>query len=160
MDSELAIAYERLVGRVKDVVLSNAPLGWEEVVLTERFLYRVSEEVVMAKSVSGEVVNFSISHECDLDEIFDELRAMMYERGKGAWFTVEFRLSRSGRFSIDYDFDNEPEWAAPVVPESYVEDLERFPREPENIPAWLQEKLDAVESSRREHRRWELRGGG
>ncbi|MFD0692101.1 hypothetical protein [Actinomadura fibrosa] len=72
---------------------------------------------------------------------------------------AEFRLSKLGVFSIDYGFDNEPEWAVPVVPESYVEDLEQFPKDSEKIPVWFQEKLDAVEASRREYRRWKLQGG-
>ncbi|MBT2209450.1 MULTISPECIES: antitoxin YezG family protein [Actinomadura] len=72
----------------------------------------------------------------------DELRRVMYRRGKGAWFTARLEVERSGRFSAEFDYDGEPEFTPPLTPSAYALDLDRFPRAEEHIPGWLRAKLD------------------
>ncbi|NHC12931.1 hypothetical protein G9H71_03965 [Motilibacter sp. E257] len=65
----------------------------------------------------------------------------MYQQGKGAWYTARVGVTPDGRLSIDLDYDHEPQWRFDVVPETYVEDLEMFPRDEESLPGWLKEKV-------------------
>lgn len=74
----------------------------------------------------------------------DELRRVMYRRGKGAWFTARLQVERSGRFSAEFDYDGEPDFTPPLTPSAYAQDLDRFPRTDEHIPDWLRKKLREV----------------
>ncbi|MGL4338831.1 MAG: hypothetical protein ACRCSP_00190 [Rhodoglobus sp.] len=70
-----------------------------------------------------------------------ELREVMYRPGTGTWFTFTLTVTPQGGVDAQFNYDDEPEWDLPQEPVLYVEDLERFPRDGEHIPAWLQEKL-------------------
>ncbi|XVQ12476.1 immunity protein YezG family protein [Spirillospora sp. CA-255316] len=131
----------QLFNQIGRILVADAPSGWQEILLTERYLFRRSEEVALATLKDGRVKGFTPGDGFELIDLFTALRKITYQPGKGAWFTAKFKLTIDGKFSIDYDYDNEPEWDVPIVPETYAEDLERFPRAPEYIPEWLQEKL-------------------
>ncbi|MGI4895826.1 MAG: hypothetical protein ACRYF3_12010 [Janthinobacterium lividum] len=77
----------------------------------------------------------------DLDEAFWELRQALYQEGRGAWYSAKAVVTRDGGIIIDLDYDNEPQWHRPVVPLTYVRDLEMFPRDLEHQPEWLREKI-------------------
>lgn len=77
----------------------------------------------------------------------DELRRVMYRRGKGAWFTARLQVERSGRFSAEFDYDGEPDFNPPLTPSAYALDLDRFPRTEEHIPDWLRDKLRAPDGA-------------
>jgi hypothetical protein len=66
----------------------------------------------------------------------------MYEPGVGTWFTMTYELHSDGRFQAAFDYDTKP--ACAFIPEAYASELARFPRDPEHIPAWLQDQLDRV----------------
>ena len=70
-----------------------------------------------------------------------QLRKLMYRPGYGTWFSMEMRLDNRGHVETHYNYDEEAEWSFPLDDESYVEDQQRFPRDPEHIPAWLAPKL-------------------
>jgi hypothetical protein len=73
--------------------------------------------------------------------IFDELRREKHEpTGLGTWFTAEFWLERN-RFQAQYDHDFEPAWETVPPPKVFADELERFPRDEENIPPWLADRI-------------------
>ncbi|MBO2446566.1 hypothetical protein J4573_05655 [Actinomadura barringtoniae] len=118
---------------------SAAPAGWERL----GFEFRAT---IGIDSASLEVVNADGSARTALPPgqavgKMDELRRVMYQRGKGAWFTARLEVERSGRFSAEFDYDGEPEFTPPLTPSAYALDLERFPRSDEHIPSWLRAKL-------------------
>ena len=75
----------------------------------------------------------------------------MYSQGSGAWFSATFRVVRekSGEASANasFNYDEEPEWYFSVDPGQYAIDLEDFPRDEENIPDWLRERLSEAKKS-------------
>ena len=87
----------------------------------------------------------------ETDDLLDELREVMYSRGSGAWFSATFRVAReaSGETSANawFNYDEEPEWNFSVDPVQYAIDLEDFPRDEENIPDWLRERLSEAKKS-------------
>ena len=81
-----------------------------------------------------------------MDRNFDRrlitrLREAMYQPGLGTWFSAVLRVDRSGAVDGRFDYESEPEWDAPVDSIAYVTDFEKYPRDIENQPEWLQAKL-------------------
>jgi hypothetical protein len=95
-------------------------------------VYEMSDGAIQKKLVKG----------FDLHNAFAALRKAMYQPGKGTWFTAEFRLTREGHFSTDFDVDNEPNWRVPIGAAAYARDLRDFPRDKECIPDWLRAAVD------------------
>lgn len=68
-----------------------------------------------------------------------DLRANMYERGRGVWFSLKYHLIHPGRFEVRYGWQHEPDWTHRPPPEFFRRELERFPREDEHVPDWLRQ---------------------
>jgi len=75
----------------------------------------------------------------------DELRRVMYEPGKGAWFSARWTIACEGgetpTTNVAFNYDDEPVWRWPAHPGLYAIDLETFPRDEERVPGWLREKV-------------------
>lgn len=82
-----------------------------------------------------------ISSPVSIIEPCEKLRHGMYQEGKGTWFSMTYTITRPSSFTVDFNYDEPPKFQIPPTAELYAEDLERFPRDPEHIPDWLQEKL-------------------
>ncbi|WP_426310081.1 hypothetical protein [Cellulosimicrobium sp. E-16] len=74
-------------------------------------------------------------------EALAELRAVTASADLGAWFTISLTVRADGEVDASYDFDTEPYFVPPVEPKSFVRDLEQYPREVDQQPAWLRERL-------------------
>jgi hypothetical protein len=86
---------------------------------------------------SGRGISPSISGGGRVGMAWHRLREVMAEQpGRGAWFTTTVRVSTDGRYSFDFDYDNEPDWHIRPLDETYMADLEKYPRPPDQIPAW------------------------
>ncbi|UWX98028.1 DUF600 family protein [Arthrobacter zhaoxinii] len=77
----------------------------------------------------------------DTLDLIRELRKLMYRLSYGTWFSLTMKIDDQGHAETHYNYDEESDWSFPLDDESYVEDQQRFPREPEHIPAWLAPKL-------------------
>ncbi|MDH6284672.1 hypothetical protein [Prescottella agglutinans] len=65
------------------------------------------------------------------------LRNTMAERcSRGAWFSASVRVTTDGRYTFDFDYDNQPNWHIPPCDETYITDHEKFPRPDDHIPEW------------------------
>ena len=53
------------------------------------------------------------------------------------WYTAHVTIMSDGDVDLAFDYDREPEWSTRVVPATYLEDLEVFPRTEDNLPVWL-----------------------
>ncbi|MDE3719889.1 hypothetical protein PWG71_00695 [Nocardiopsis sp. N85] len=73
---------------------------------------------------------------------FRDLRAGMARPRAGTWYTVYYDLERPARYRVRYDHDNEPDFDEPRDNDSYLSDLEHFPRERAHMPDWLLERLE------------------
>ncbi|WP_433326208.1 hypothetical protein [Spirillospora sp. CA-294931] len=118
---------------------SAAPFGWER--LGFEFRATVGIDSVLFEVVDASGGMRTATPPGQAIGKMDELRRVMYRRGKGAWFTARLDIERSGRFSAEFDYDGEPEFTPPLTPSAYALDLERFPRSDENIPRWLRSML-------------------
>ncbi|WP_249352296.1 immunity protein YezG family protein [Nocardiopsis akebiae] len=75
-----------------------------------------------------------------VETLFDDLRSGMYKDGKGTWFSLEYVITRPGKFKVRYNYDEDPHILFPTA-WGFTNDLKYFPRDEENIPGWLHEKL-------------------
>ncbi|RFS85505.1 hypothetical protein D0T12_10765 [Actinomadura spongiicola] len=69
----------------------------------------------------------------------------MYTQGKGTWFTAEYVIVRPGRYSVNFDYDNEPNFGFEIDPLTYANEMKYFPRDEEYIPTWLSQKINEAE---------------
>jgi hypothetical protein len=83
----------------------------------------------------------------------DELRRVMYEPDKGAWFSGRWTIASGeggesgvtmGSPQVVFNYDDEHVWRWPAHPGLYAIDLEMFPRDTEHVPAWLRQKVNGA----------------
>jgi hypothetical protein len=84
----------------------------------------------------------------ELFTAWDRLRSVMALPDKGTWFTGRLRLEHSGRYSFDFEWDEEPVWptvvsaggvivsGSPVDRSALLEDLNRYERSSQYLPEW------------------------
>lgn len=131
---------DQIYQRIGGALVSVAPPGWTEIQAVYLEASTTSQFQSSAVLPDGEKVWLrGVPH--DVDYAFEELRKLLYQEGKGAWYTAHATVTSEGRISFDFDYDNEPAWATPVVPQTYVEDLALFPRDPDQQPQWLREQV-------------------
>jgi hypothetical protein len=77
----------------------------------------------------------------DAVDLTEELRQVMYQPGAGTWFSAVLVVNEDGSADTNFNYDDEPAWPDPVQPVWYVQDLRKFPRDPDAIPDWLRNRL-------------------
>jgi len=118
---------------------SIAPPGWSQIRYTVQTVGPTSIPHTVAQTADGEVVvNEWLPIEAD--DVLHSLRREMYRPGAGTWFTATITVRTDARLATDFDYDNEPEYG--FAPNSWVAESQKFPRTPQNTPAWLAAKVD------------------
>ncbi|MCG8920031.1 hypothetical protein L6E12_30095 [Actinokineospora sp. PR83] len=133
------IGQAELLREASGSLLSVAPTGWRELQFT--FHSTISVDTAMLLCATGDGEPVPLAPPMKALRLFAKLRGGMYTTGKGAWFTARMIVSSSGSHEVTYDYDSEPEFTPPLVPETFVEDFRHFPRAEENTPAWLRQKF-------------------
>jgi len=116
-----------------------APPGWRRLTLVFRATVGIDSASLEMVCMDGTVRRLvppgrAVRH-------MDELRAATYREDRGAWFTARLEVERSGRFNVEFDYENEPDFNPPLTASAYLLDLARFPRSEEHTPDWLKNKL-------------------
>ncbi|HEY7482975.1 MAG TPA: hypothetical protein VH912_00810 [Streptosporangiaceae bacterium] len=76
-----------------------------------------------------------------LFEMLARLREGMYRPGQGTWFGASLRFDYISRLNLEFNWTKEPSWEGAAPPsEAYREELELFPREPDAVPLWLEQR--------------------
>jgi hypothetical protein len=148
MSQEQPLTPELLEAALREAgsgVLAAAPDGWTEL----RFRLDATAELLSNKFEAtledGSTVHLSAPD--PPRKKLQELRARMYEQGKGTWFTARYVIVRPGRYSVDFDYDNEPDFGMPIDPLTYLNDLKYFPRDDEHVPDWLRQRVEEARAS-------------
>lgn len=84
---------------------------------------------------NGAEKSFSLTHEDDGQPerapitYALQLRQAMYDEtpDKGAWYTLNLTIGRDGKFKLDVDYDNKPNFNIEIEEERYVWDTEKYP---------------------------------
>ncbi|MFE3545209.1 hypothetical protein ACFXK0_19795 [Nocardia sp. NPDC059177] len=70
-----------------------------------------------------------------------ELRRMMYSPGEGTWFLTRYYVEPDLTRTIIYDFDYDPKFNPEIDSMEWRRELDEFPRGPEFMPSWLEERV-------------------
>ncbi|MFE2958729.1 antitoxin YezG family protein [Nocardia tengchongensis] len=142
-DSLDPVEQSAVLEAVGQALVGAVPQGWSQI----RFEFRGTVQIDGGRLESIAEDGSSSRHSVPKVAMrqFDKLRAAMYEPGKGAWFTAKLLIDRTGAYKVNFDYDAEPDFNPQLTAGAYALDLEYYPRDPENIPMWLQEKLREVQ---------------
>ena len=135
-------SHEDLINQIADRMIDLAPDGWRRIDLVSAMTVPVHDlglTVIMQNGEEPPVVPPR-----DLNVILAKLRTLLYEEGRGTWFSARISIDPPGRIFYNYNMDYEPPLTEPMEPEHYAEDLRMFPRDPQHMPQWLREKLGAA----------------
>ncbi|MEQ4204712.1 immunity protein YezG family protein [Actinopolymorpha sp. B17G11] len=124
---------------IGQALVDELPDEWESVDVECEMIDFSSRFACAYTAAGGDLVAFEVPDE--LYPLFTELRGEMYEPGKGAWYKARFQMDSSGKFGVDFDYDSKPNLTG-VLDEDYLEDLEKYPRDRELIPAWMPRPAD------------------
>ena len=119
-------------------LLKEVPEGWERIVYNRESVIDHSSSLAVVEFLNEDSIRTWAPPHTTL--LLDELRAGMYVPGKGTWFSMEYVITRPGKFKVHYDYDDDPNIAFPTA-WGFTNDLKHFPRDEEYIPDWLHEKL-------------------
>lgn len=89
---------------------------------------------------NGERYN-SIRVPFDVRQLALNLREACYRVDSGTWFSARIVVTSAGEATADYNYDNEPDWDAPIDPALYANDQEKYPRAESAQPDWLKKKI-------------------
>lgn len=70
-----------------------------------------------------------------------QLRKACHQEGKGTWFGLEVKVTPDGAVTAECNYDTEPNWELPIEPTLYVQEQEKYPRDPEHQPEWFKRRL-------------------
>ncbi|UKA48881.1 hypothetical protein LFT48_15740 [Arthrobacter sp. FW305-123] len=72
-----------------------------------------------------------------------KLREVMYEPGKGTWFSMTLKVTPKGDgWEADYNYTEKPVWElGEPVNDTYAQELYLFPRDEDHIPDWFKEEM-------------------
>jgi len=129
---------QQILTRIGTKLLVEVPEDWERVTYFIQSVVDHSSAEVVVEFPDGTSRRESLPAE--VFSLTDELRAGMYQEGKGTWFSMRYVISRPGKFNVDFDYDEDPGITFPTS-QGFTKDLRYFPREEANIPEWLREKL-------------------
>lgn len=129
---------QQILTRIGTKLLAEVPEDWERVTYFIQSVIDHSSAEVVVEFPDGTSRRESLPAE--VFSLMDELRAGMYQEGKGTWFSMRYVISRPGKFNVDFDYDEDPGITFPTS-QGFTKDLRYFPREEANIPEWLREKL-------------------
>ncbi|WP_241474769.1 hypothetical protein [Nocardiopsis xinjiangensis] len=130
---------EEILIRIGRSFLEAATREWEELTYEWDGLKGFSTDGLYLRSPNGErdLVPFP-------EVIIDvkRLRSGMYQKGRGTWFSMRYTITPPTHYDVTFNYDDPPKFLFSPSPHGYADDLARFPRDPEHIPAWLQQKID------------------
>src|ERR1700736_3805183 len=99
---------EELIREIGGILLNKAPESWQELHLTFNSTVGIDNskfEVVTPDGQSRGLASPSVA----MDKMA-QLRAAMYQDGKGSWFTAKYVIKYPGSYSVEYDYDTEPDF--------------------------------------------------
>lgn len=84
---------------------------------------------------------FSVAAPNEVRESARRLRAACYRERGGTWFSAKIVVTAAGSAQAEYNYDQEPEWDAPVDSVLYTNDQDQYPRDETAQPAWLRQRI-------------------
>lgn len=136
------VQQNELLGTITTAVVEALPPGWCRVMIDYRMVGRTVDVAVGVEDTGGTYRRWEPP--VDVWKMFQRLRGGMYRDGEGTWFSARFGIEPSARFTIQYNWRNEPDFDPYPAAEQFAIEQERFPRAEEYMPEWFRQRLVAV----------------
>ncbi|MFW6642112.1 hypothetical protein ACOALZ_18970 [Nocardiopsis algeriensis] len=131
---------EKLVREMALEILEGAPRGWSVMKYRYEHIGRAGAGENLVTFEDGETKRKRQPY--SVIEKAISLKEGMYEKVKGTWFSMTLTITPPESFEVEFNYDKTMSiHPLPPLPGSYAYELEKYPRDPEYIPDWLQEKL-------------------
>ncbi|MFI1459250.1 immunity protein YezG family protein [Nocardia carnea] len=131
---------DEMVRTIAKELVAAAPEDWVEIRQVSLGTVQISQESFEWRPADGEFIRIETPGQ--VINMFTELRDGMRQKGQGTWFTAVLMIDRSGKYSIEYDYDNEPAFVPQLTDGAYALDYDYFRRDDEHTPDWLRRKLE------------------
>ncbi len=136
---------QQLIQQIGRVLLGALPPGWHEAGIEYRAVGSYSEISAQIVAPNGTVI--PLAPPAEANDLFTTLRRGMHEPERGTWVSALYRLQRPGTYSVDFNGDYEPAWQTRPSSAEFADELRRFPRAAEKVPAWLAEHAGLGQST-------------
>lgn len=146
----LPIPTERLLEQVRLSLLGIVFTGWQRVEIKYNASASLNQTRIVIRTADGRTP--AAYAPAGLDETLTAIRKVMYEPGRGTWFSAKLTLTPPEELCVEFNFDDDPEWWPSVSAALFERDSEVFPRDEEHVPRWLTEVLAGAEE---EQRQWD-----
>lgn len=132
-----------LVQSIAQSLVPAAPQGWRQLTYLARMIGPLSAQTLAVQEADGQVRHLQVPE--GVADRAAELKKACFQQGRGTWISMALSVHHTQRFSVDYDYDTEPELPHEPSPLVYARELERFPREEDLIPDWWRARLQEAD---------------
>ena len=123
------------------LVAAYSSFDWSTIRLFYGKVGQIAEGTSECVDMNGDVRYASVPKEAR--RALELLKVASATEDHGTWLSVTVTIVReTGQFNIQYNFDEKPSWDIEPQPESYLLDLERYPRPADEIPEWYPKPED------------------
>ncbi|MFI6575786.1 hypothetical protein ACIBFB_08285 [Nocardiopsis sp. NPDC050513] len=133
----------QVIGRAIATAVTD---GWRQLTYRTRVVGSLVDDVLAVQGVDGEIRPTPVPE--GVAEPLTRLKRACYLEGRGTWLTMVLSIHQSGRFDVDFDHDSDPRLTRPHNAYAYAQELSRYPRTEEHVPAWLRARLDEARPMR------------
>lgn len=134
-----------LISEISALIPTEVTGPWRKLTFNRSALSMLSEHELIVERPEG-TIDESEGVPFEVDDLLNELRKVMYTPGAGAWMSAQWTIIDLGDGHADaratFNYDDEPRWSMPVRAFNYAIDVRDFPRDADNIPDWLRQRLD------------------
>lgn len=131
---ESRVEAEQKVAEALFGVCSQIQDQWNEAILQHQAVWRISNSNMQVTLADGsQRDNLSLTQ---VTTLLDELRDAVATPEHGTWMSLILTVRPDGQFKFKYNYDEKPDWNIEPSNESYIEDLEHYPRPFAEIPDW------------------------
>ncbi len=129
---------QQLVWQIGHALATPIPPGWQQMRVEYRAAGRHVEVDLLVTGKEG--LPRPVQPSQDALRLLGNLRAGMYQPGRGTWLSTILVYGSTSVLSTDFLADVEPPWrqAPPAI--GFQDELRFFPRAEQNIPAWLRHR--------------------
>lgn len=123
-------------------LIGALPPGWVELVIDYRQIGRSPDVAVGVTGPDGR--DRVWDPPAEVWRALQRLRGGMYRQDEGTWFSARYELQAPSRFTIQYNWKNEPDFQPYPDSSHFAIEQEWFPRTEAYMPPWYRERLTAA----------------
>nr|WP_042181171.1 hypothetical protein [Kibdelosporangium sp. MJ126-NF4]CEL14858.1 hypothetical protein [Kibdelosporangium sp. MJ126-NF4]CTQ96511.1 hypothetical protein [Kibdelosporangium sp. MJ126-NF4] len=136
------VQQNELLGEITGMMVAALAPGWHELMIDYRV---VGRNIDIAVGVLGANNEFTLwDPPVEALREFQRLRGGMYRQDEGTWFSARYTVIPPSRFSIQYNWRNQPDFESYPPPAEFALEQERFPRAEAYRPDWYRAGLAAA----------------